>query len=219
MKANSLLGYLAYQSISSMVKKGLFSKSYIFLLDYLISTYSLYEICSVLGYTYRKNFTVFLQLMSEEGRQEDLIKVMGKPAEERLAGLGHDPANFYDLLASEKSKLMMDLHKPGIIKYSNSEDFPKVSKFKLRPDYAVFRSQILAAEAIGFGFQYPELTERLISYEFDSEEWTKWHKIGLDIGAEPPKRIPRAQLQADAKALITPFVESLRPDLVEPLAL
>jgi hypothetical protein len=219
MNSNSLLGYLSHQAIAPMVKKGLFSGHYIFLFEYLSSLYSLYAIGSVLGYTYRENFTIFLQLMSEEGRQGDLVKVMGKPAEERLAALKREPQNIYDLLVSEGPTLMTDLHTPGIIKYSNWEDFPKVSKFKLRPDYAVFRSQMLAAEAIGFGFQYPEITERLLSYEYDPEEWNKWYKAGLNIDPEPPKRIPLATLQAEAKALITPFVESVRPDLLAPLAL
>jgi|SRR5579859_3121418 len=215
----TLLGYLSYQAITPMVKKGLFSGRYIFLFEYLSSLTVLYETCSVLGYTYRDNLPIFLQLISEEGRQDDLLKFIGKPSGERLAALKENPKNFYDLLFSEGPELMADLRKAGIIKYSNWEDFSKVSKSKLRIEYAMSKMQMLAAEAIGFGLTYPEMTETLLSYEYDTEEWNKRFKVGLDIGSEPPKKIPLSTRQVEAKAVITPFVESVRPELLSALAL
>ena len=57
--------------------------------------------------------------------------------------------------------MMRQLYKVGLIKYSEWQDFPKVYNWRMRLDYALFNLNMVLLEGIGFGYRFPELTEKL----------------------------------------------------------
>jgi len=57
MQRQSLIVYLAHQTLSSVSKKGLFSGQYVVFGEYLEQTKLLFEISSDLGHLYRDNLT------------------------------------------------------------------------------------------------------------------------------------------------------------------
>ena len=217
MKLN---GYLAFQTLKPIEKKGFFSKRYVLFGEFICSAQWMYETCSILGYLYRDRFLIFLELLAEDGRQNDLINYISEPATDRLLKLSKEPQNFYDLFfESEVTSLMKKMHSYRLIQYSEFQDFIKIFKNKIRLDYFLTHLQLLAGEGIGFGYKYPELTEKFFESKYDEKEWKKWNDYGLDIGSKPPAKIPFTTLQSNAKALITPFVEKVRPDLLDTLGL
>jgi hypothetical protein len=220
MNKPSILGYLSHQLITPAIKKGFFSGEYVFFGQYLTLANFLYETCSVLGYTFRDRLLIFLELMSEDGRQVDLLNWISTPAIKRLSEIPTEPKSFYELFYEpEHARLMKQYHNANPTKYSDSDDFTKVYKRKMPVNAAMTNLQFAAAEGIGFGYTYPDLTEKLLSYVHDPSEWNSAYKYGLDIGPKPPEMVPLSTLVSNARTLITPFVEKVRPDLIEKLGL
>jgi len=202
--------------MSPITKKSLFKGQYVLFGEYLEQSQLLYEKCCVLGYIFRDKLNAFLELLREGGDDKTLnefIDQIGDPAAERLKSLKQTPKNFFDLfLESEGTKMMRQLYKVGLIKYSEWQDFPKVYNWRMRLDYALFNLNMVLLEGIGFGYRFPELTEKLTSYEFDKFEWRKYYEAGLDIGAEPPQTMVMPERQKKVLSLITPFIEQFYPD-------
>src|ERR1035437_6837636 len=92
----TLHGYLAYQALSQIERKGLFTGRYFWLGEYLSIATWMYETSSVLGYTYRDRLSKLVELMAEEGRTDDLMNFITTPATERMSKLKKTPQNFYE---------------------------------------------------------------------------------------------------------------------------
>src|SRR6266446_817515 len=65
----------------------------------------------------------------------------------------------------------------------------------------------------------PELIERLFSHAENVEVWSKARAAGLDIPAAPPRPKPIRERQAEVTAMIRPYIENVRPDLLTKLGL
>jgi len=219
-----LNGYLAHQALSQIEKKGLFRGKYFWLGEYLGFATATYETSSVLGYTYRDKFSTLIELIAEDGGVNNLMNYITTPATNRISELKDTPNNFYELFFEKEAiDIMKMLLSTNQIEHDNWHDFlPKNFKLKISLGFAFSKLQMTVAEGIGFGYKYPELTEKFLSYKYDEStkaKWRKWFNHGLDIGAEPPENPPLQTLQLDAKKLIKPFIEMVRPDLLETLEL
>ena len=219
MSTPTLLGYLVRQIIAPVTRKGLFSGKYILFLEYLSHAQFLYETSAVLGYVYRDRLETFAELFSEPGRQADLANsfVTLTSVADRLASLPDEPKNFFDLFFESEGKELLKsvLH----IDLTHFSDFPKFRRLKIPIEYCYERLYGLTAlEGIQLGSQYPELTEKLFSYKSDAEKWRRAYEAGLEIGPTPPD-MPLRERQAEAKALIKPYIEKMRSDLLTKLEL
>ena len=107
----------------------------------------------------------------------------------------------------------------GLTRFSDWVDFPKVCRLKMPIKYYFEYLDMTALEGIQLGSQHPELTEKLFSYEYDAEKWRMQYEAGLDIGPSPPETIPLSERQAGVKALIRPYIEKMRSDLLTKLGL
>ncbi len=221
MKLN---GYLAHQALSQIEKKGLFKGKYFWLGEYLSFATATYETSSVLGYTYRDKFPTLIELIAEEGETNKLMNYITTPCTERISKLKKAPNNFYELFfGTEAVHLMKMLLRDNRIEIENWLDFmQKNFKLKLSLDIAFPTLQMTVAEGIGFGYKYPDLTEKFLSYKYNEaakSEWKKWFSVGLNIGHEPPENPPLPTLQLDVKNLIKPFIEKVHPELLDTLGL
>lgn len=220
MSTPPLLAYLVHHIITPMTRKGMFSDDYVLFGEYMPSAQFLYEMGAVLGYTFRDRLIVFVELFTEPGHQSDCVEHIAGPAANRLAGLSDEPKDFVDLfLKPEVERLMTVMRSHGLTKYSGWSDFTKVGKQKMRIKDIFSTLQMTALEGIGLGSRYPELTERLLLHTEDVEVWRYAHTHGLDIPASPPTPKPIPERQAEAKAMIRPYVEKVRPDLLSKLGL
>ncbi len=179
---------------------------------------------SVLGYTYRDRFPTLVELIAEDGRINDLMSYITTPATERISELKQAPNNFYELVFETEAKHFMKIL-PGSkqVKGNDWLDFTgKNFKLKMPFKIASIGLQMIVGEGIGFGYKYPDLTEKFLSYKYDKAAKTEWKKAfnhGLDIGHEPPENKPLPILQLDAKNLIMPFIEKVHPELLDTLGL
>ncbi len=107
----------------------------------------------------------------------------------------------------------------GLTKCSVWSDFPDVAKQKMRRVDIFSNLQVGAWEGIGLGSRYPELTERLFACVEDFEVWRKFRAAGLDIPATPPRPKPIGEREAEVTAMIRPYIEKVRPDLLTKLGL
>ena len=220
MQTPPLIAYLADLARAPIVRKGLFAGEYVFFGDYMAASLQLYETGAILGYTYRERLNSFVSLFCERGHEQDLIARMCKSVSDKLAALDHAPKDFIELyFIPEATRLIRVLRDAGLTTYSDWLDFPKLAKHKMRASDIWSQLQFTAAEGIAFGYSQRELAERLFTYEDDPEAWRDARCHGLDIPASPPKAKSIHQREAEAKALIKPYVSKARPDLLSALEL
>lgn len=219
MERPSLINSLAYQTLSSITKKGLFSGQYVLFGEDLEQTQMLFEISSALGYTYRDKVETFAILFSEEGKQKSVIDYMSEAAIERYKKYKPEHKNWFDFFfGTEALDITKRFQDAKIL--PNGEWFnPKVYKSKVPYKVAMVLLPTLSAEGIAFGYKYPELVEKFFSFVFNADEWQFAFKAGLAIGSKPPKTITLPTMQKEAKDLIKPIVEKYYPELVKSLDL
>ncbi len=215
-----LLAYLAHQIIRPVTKKGLFSDEYVLFGHYMPCAGFLYETGAILGYTFRDRLPSFVGLFTESGHEADAVAHIGDPAARRLAGLGEEPKDFTDLFwKPEAERLMKIMRDQGLTKCCGWSDFPAVAKQKMRLADIFSNLQVAAWEGIGFGSRYPELTQKLFAHAEDVEVWKEARAAGLDIPAAPPRRKAIWEREGEARAMIRPYIEKVRPDLLLNLGL
>ena len=77
--------------------------------------------------------------------------------------------------------------------------------------------RLTAAEGIGLGSQYSELTENVLSRSIDPMTWSRWHAAGFDLSTSPPAARTVSQRRTQTLFLIKPYVSAVCPDLMEKL--
>lgn len=213
----TLHAYLAYQALSQIERKGFFTGRYFWLGEYLSIATWMYETSSVLGYTYRDRLSKLVELMAEEGRTDDLMNFITTPATERMSKLKKTPQNFYEFyFETEAMEFMNKLH---AVENDWHDFLLKAFKVKMRIDVAMPNMHMAVLEGIGFGYKYPELVEKFLSYKHDADQWKKFYSYGLDIGPTPPQNLPLTSHQVEAKKILKPFIEKIRPALLDLLEL
>lgn len=220
MPTTALLAYLAHNSASLITRKSWLSGEYVLFGDYMPCSLFLYETSAALGYKFRDRIITFVTLFCESGSVSDLAEHLGNPAAAKLAQLEREPENFMDFyFIPEATRLIRIMRDAGLTTISDWTDFPKLAKQKLRVSNIFSQLQLTAAEGVGLGSQFPALTEKLFAHEVDSRLWQELRSHGLDIPAPPPKSKSMQEREADAAALIKPYVSMARPDLLGPLGL
>jgi len=220
MSTTTLLAYLAHQIISPVTKKGLFSDEYVLFGSYMPCAQFLYETGAIIGYTFRDRLPLLVELFTESGHETDAVAHIGESAAKRLAELPAEPNDFMDLFFKpEAERLIKVMRARGLNKFSTWSDFPAVAKQKMRRADIFSNLQVAAWEGIGLGSRYPDLTEKLFSHAQDVEVWSRARAAGLDIPATPPRPKPIRERQAEVTAMIRPYIEKVRPDLLTKLGL
>jgi hypothetical protein len=206
----SLVSYIARQIAAPIIHTSLLGGEYVLIGEYFSCAQCVFETGTVLGWAFRDRMPVFVQLFCESGKELDLVSYLRKNAASRLAQWKEQPTNFYDLYS-----------KPEITKrFSKLEHFLNSAKVKVRLKDVDVHSELalIVSEGIGFGAEFPELTERLLAYKFDETAWGEAHSAGLDISPIPPNHSPQER-QVQILSLIRSYVSDARPDLLNVLGL
>jgi hypothetical protein len=205
MNSPSLVAYLAALIVGKATRKRMFSGPYVFFGDYIACGQFLFDTGAVLGYTFHEKIAVFAELFAEQGRSSDVVNYLEELAARRLAAHSSEPTDMMELFSQPEIERIVPEH----------GKFTKVAKQKLPLTDSLVRNLALAAaEGIALGSQRPKLTERLLSCRIGEQEWEDARSHGLDIPASPPQMKSIRERQTEAIAIIRPYVEKVRPDLL-----
>jgi hypothetical protein len=119
----------------------------------------------------------------------------------------------------EATRIIQVLQSAGLTTCSHWSDFPKIAKQKMRVADVFSPLQFSAAQGIGFGSRYPELTEQVLTNRPDPQLWSELRSLGLDIPAFPPTPKTMEQRQVEVRSTIMPYVAAKRPELLAELEL
>jgi hypothetical protein len=220
MATLTLLEFLAHESIAPLTRKGWVTGEYVGLRDAMRKAQALYEAGVVLGYTFRDRFEIFVQLLGESSSLGETLSSLALAAASQLAQVPKEPRDFFDLFFKpELTRLMAVLRDAGKAGCSEWSEFSRVADKKIprQETLTLFRDSVW--KGIGFGYRYPEVTEVLFSRPPSAETWNVVREGLPDLPTTPPPPPDVAERQAEAKALLGPYLERLRPDLLVNLGL
>ena len=212
----SLLFYLAQQVTKPIVRKSMFTAEHVLLGDYMPRASFLYETGAVLGYTFHDRIATFAKAFSEPGRESEVASHLGDTAASKLQQLAEPPNNFHCLFFKpEATRIIQVLQRAGRTTCSDWSDLAKVAKQKLPVEDVLSPLSFAAAQGIGLGSRFPDLTEQLLTHQPDPEAWREARSYGLDIPASPPERKSIEQRQAEARL----YISATHPELLSALGL
>jgi hypothetical protein len=219
MSPPTFLAYLAHEIVRPIIRKGTFSSDHVVFADYMASAVFLYETGAALGYTFQDRIATFAKLFSEQGREAEVATNFGDVAAAQLRDFSELPRDVMDLFFKpEATRVIQVLQRAGLMTCSHWSDYPKVAKQKMRVADVFSPLPFSAAQGIGFGSRYPELTEQLLTFQYDPRVWRELRFYGLDLPASPEPKTMQ-QRQAEARAMIVPYVSAKRPELIIALEL
>ena len=216
-----MVKYILHYLISSISKKRFLGKDYIFFNEFVSQTIFLYSICSTLGYTYKDKLHILLEIMTDDKDNiNEAIIGLDKMAQIRYKEMRSTTLNFTELIfETELPRLMEGFYKSKIIEYKNVSDFDKVYNTKIPVETAIYSLQPTAYQAIGFGYKYPNITKEFLTFSVSKDFRDLANKSGLNTTHQQDLVIPIHIQQENVKAVIKPYVEFTRPDLISKLDL
>ncbi len=212
--------YFLQTLFSPYVKKSLFGKQYMHFNDFHNQSYVLSQLCLMLGYTYKEQLADFMKLITDS--EADINKAI--QGLERMGGSVKDGINSetessYDLFINSQHKKYIGLL--NIKKKVKNENDPLLfleRKDKLPIPAIIPLIDMLSYSFIGFGFKYPELTERFLNHKTDNDFIDLAIESGLNISKENLNVSINEKIYL-AKELIKPYVTKNKPDLLKNLEL
>jgi hypothetical protein len=185
---------LAGQFLGMQVEKKLFGRKFIRVSRLVFTGAFLFQTGALLGHAFRNSAELFATAYSPDGK-DDPVKAVAS-----MRSLGREFGE-----AAPHSATMLDLFmmgkKPSNIHWSML--LPLLSKYRVPVDEALAIGMIDAVSGAGFGMEFPEHTERLVtaSYEIsDKESWREAFKHGVVGSAEPPEQRTFEEYEDDARA-------------------
>jgi hypothetical protein len=205
--------------IEPHIKKPLFGKPRLPLANFLTVGAYLYETGAVLGWAYRDNQLVLERVMGSPKAPGKLVRLMRSKAKERTAEAKSEDEPLALLVYKTQAARLghpMDMNSTGgLQRFANW-----VKKQSLDLDAANAQLQVLFAEGVGYGFEFPEETQRRwrATYEdYEKQEhilsWREMYQDGIVHNPEPPtqtwdERV--SELKDVLRWYITEFMPELR---------
>ena len=210
--------YLIQVIFGPFIRKRLFGKEFIRFNEFHNQSYIISEYCLTLGYLYRNNFETFAKLISEPNA--DLNKVSSRIAKmgESLYENHYDiNKGTYDLFINSQEKRYNELlNMKNSVKVEFGTEAYLKSENKL-PTFIIPKlTDLLSYSFIGFGYQYPDLAEKIFNRKFDDKLIENAIEDGLNITNENLTINDRI---ISTKELIKPYVEKYKPELLTELHL
>lgn len=205
--------YLIQVIFGPFVRKRFFGKEFIKFNEFHNQSFIISEYCLTLGYLYRNNFETFAKLISEPSA--DLKKVSS-----RIAKMGESLYNSYydenygtyDLFINSQEKRyseLLNIKSTEKIKFTTEEYLTSENKL---PTLIIPKlTDLLSYSFIGFGYQYPDLAEKIFNKNFDDKLIDNAIQDGLNIAKENLSIDERIK---SAKELIKPYVKKFKPELL-----
>ena len=212
----TLLEYLAHQVVTPIARADPSSGQFVYFGEYMPCAQFLYETTAVLGHLFRHQIVSVVQLFCEPGHEEGLMVQLRGLVAARLRSLQREPRDAFDLYFEPEAMRLTALMRTG---RAGSPDVARYANQRKGLLYVLSLLRLTAAEGIGLGSQYSEVTESVLSRGIDPGTWSRWHMAGFDLAASPPPGRTVRQRRAQALFLIRPYVLALCPELMEELEL
>ncbi len=168
---------------------------------------------ALLGRARRSSFHALASLVAQPGSGESVAQVMRQGAEERMRRSS----------SSQVTTLweFWCLTEYPNIAFGDLEVWKVLGRKKVRLGEVLSRAPIWAADGIGFGAMFPDVTESLWrrSYEIaDLENWKRARQAGVKL-PEHETLLPLEEMEPQVLAEVRAFAKQNRPDLVGLLTL
>lgn len=212
--------YLVETFMKPYYKKRLFGSAFIYLNDYINQSAILSMYCLTLGFRYKDDFGVLLELLgNSKSVLESNINGLSQIAERMENKLTVDVKNAYDLYSEIEIKEIMTLYfNDKDLDHRNPADLLKIKNEKIPLIVVATLTEMMIYKMMGYGYRYPNKTKELLTYKIDESDYALALKSGLDI----PKKQEVFAIEDHlnfAKELIKPYVFENRPDLINRLGL
>ena len=209
---------LAGQFLGMQVEKKLFGRKFIRLSRLVFTGAFLFQTGALLGHAFRNSAELFATAYSPDGKDDPARAVTSmRRLGREIAEAAPHAATMLDLFMADAMAMS---RKPSDIHWSML--LPFLSEYRAPVDEALAIGMIDAVSGAGFGMEFPEHTERLVtaSYEIsDKESWREAFKHGVVGSAEPPEQRTFEEYEDDARASFAEFCAEHYPELLKPLAL
>ena len=168
---------------------------------------------ALLGRARRSSFQALASLVAQAGSDESVAQVMRQGAEERMRrSSSSQVGTFWEFWC---------LTEYPTSPFGDLEAWKVLGRKKVRLGEVLSRAPFWAADGIGFGAMFPDVTESLWrrSYEIaDPEKWKRARQAGVAL----PKNetlLPLEEMEPQVLAEVRAFAQQNRPDLVGLLTL
>ena len=196
---------------SQMVSKRLFGGYQMTLGSMVYAGLWVFQKGALLGRARRSSFETLASLVGQSGSK--LAQVMKQSAEARMSrSSSSEVATFWQFWC---------LTEYPNIAFGDLEVWKVLGRKKIRLGEVLSRAPFWAADGIGFGAMFPDVTESLWrrSYEIaDPEKWKRARQAGVEL-PEHETLLPLEEMESQVLAEVRAFAQENRPDLVGPLAL
>lgn len=212
--------YLVQTIMAPYYRKSLFGNKYMLFHDYYNQSSILSKYCVTLGYMYKDNIQTLMELFANSKVDiKSNIEGISEMAELIEKNLNNGIKNIHDLFVETQMKKYIELfYKGKNLDYSNIEDLLKIRNDKIPLNIIVTLTELMIYSLIGFGYKFPALAEKLLTYKVDDEMYNLAIKAGLDI-PERKLELSIEEHKAFSKELIKPYVSTYKPELIDKLEL
>ena len=216
MPKPTLLDYLAREVVTPIVREDPASGQFVYFSEYMPCAQFLYETTAALGHMVRERIVTVIHLFCAPGHEEGLMVLLRGLVAARLRNLEHDPRDAFNLYFEPEALRLIALMRAG---GAGRPDLGSYAHHRTALSYVLPLLRLTAAEGIGLGSQYSELTENVLGRSIDPMTWSRWHTAGFDLATFPPAARTISQRRAQTLFLIKPYVSALCPGLMEMLEL
>lgn len=168
---------------------------------------------ALLGRARRSSFQALASLIAEPGRGESLAQVMRQSAEDRMRrSSSSQVTTFWEF---------WQLTEYPDIAFGDLEVLKVLGRKKIRLGEVLPKTDLWAADGIGFGAMFPDVTESLWrrSYEIsDPEKWKRARQIGVEL-PEQQDLLPLEEIEPQVLAEVRAFAQQNRPNHLSLLTL
>ena len=228
--------FMMREIVPNAIKKGLFGGPHILFPDLVNICVFLFQSNAIIGRVRRSQIDLLAKLFTEPGRESDLIPWLRQRSSKQLNEykdvFGEEPTAFQTYITG------LEYQTAGItLPFGNAQlrgslkehtkQVEKQSKYKVPLDFADQKLQMTAVEGIGFGIEYPELTEKMYreaNENIDRENGNNARQAGLDIPwcfpfQQNPDVITLEEQENIALSMVAAYASEYHPQLVTPLDL
>ena len=211
----SLASFLILGVLPRLMEKDWLGRQYILLGRVLVLSVWLYETGAVLGRFWKDRLPKVVEMFEVEDKRKDFTEYWCNQAKKRLEKYGGQPNSFPIFVAKTDLEMYTGEKLEGLLKIGNKKLHHEEAQKWLR---WVETSLI---EGIMFGSLFPELTNTILSNEYEKisiDSWKEARKYGLTLSEEPP-RTSLVDKEKEALLMARDYVAEYHPELVGDLGL
>ncbi len=228
----TLMGFFGMGPMQNVIRKRLFGGPYLRFADYITVSGYLYECGALLGRAKRDELMIVAKMIAQSGREGEAIEWWQDSARKRLSEYvdtyGEQPKSLQIfLMETEYKKAGVVLPYRGPELHTDREFkrymrlMTKIANAKMPVEDMEPLIKFLGMEGIGFGSNFPELTEKMYreaNENINLESWAKAREYGV-ILPEQPTIISLEEQEQTVLSMVAIYVYEYFPELVEPLGL